>query len=337
MGDFVTPVYAASPPGDPHRLMVVEQAGRVMLVRDGVKRGTPFLDIRGDVKAGGEQGLLSIAFAPDYATSHELYAYYTAPRAGDPGGSVITIERMRTFAGNPDAVDPSTRRTLVTVDHPINPNHNGGQLQIGPGGMLYAATGDGGSGNDPPGNAQNPASRLGKLLRINPDTGATEIYASGLRNPWRFSFDRATGDLIIADVGQNQYEEVDFAAAGYRPGANYGWRCFEGFHRTSNPCDPLPPNPVPPVLEKDHSNDGFCAIVGGYVVRDPALRSLAGRYVYGDNCNPRIFSVRLTPDGGRGNRATELRVPALSSFGEDEAGHVYATSLNGPVYRLAPK
>src|SRR3954470_16627194 len=258
IGTFDQPVYVTAPPGDPHRVFVVEQPGRIIEVRDGVKQDPAFLDIASRVKSGGEQGLLSMAFAPDYATSGRYYVYYTAPRAGDSGGSVITVEEF----------SPSEHHVVFTVDHPTNSNHNGGQLQFGPDGMLYAGTGDGGSGNDPPNNAQNPGSNLGKMLRIDPVAGGASVQALGLRNPWRFSFDRQTHDLVIGDVGQAAYEEVDFTPAATGPGLNYGWRCFEGFHPTSNTCSPPPTNPVPPVLEKEHSTTGFCAIVGGYVVRD---------------------------------------------------------------------
>ncbi|HEY0633350.1 MAG TPA: PQQ-dependent sugar dehydrogenase, partial [Thermoleophilaceae bacterium] len=251
------------------------------------------------------------------------YVYYTAPRRGDSGGSVITVEEF----------SPAGRRVVFTVDHPTNSNHNGGQLQFGPDGMLYAGTGDGGSGNDPPGNAQNPSSRLGKLLRTNPmsTSGVPEIYALGLRNPFRFSFDRSAGDLVIGDVGQNAYEEVDFSPAGTAPGRNYGWKCREGFHATPGvTCNA--PGAVDPVLEKAHSSTGFCAIIGGYVVRDSSLGSLAGRYVYGDNCATSIRSVTLPAAGD--DAATGLTVDGLSSFGEDSCGHLYATSLSGPVYRI---
>jgi hypothetical protein len=314
-------------------LFVVEQGGRIMEVRDGQKLATPFLDISSDVRAGGEQGLLSMAFAPDYATSRKFYVYYTAPRAGDSGGSVLTIQEIQ--AANADSANPATRRTILTVDHPTNSNHNGGQLQFGPDGALYAGTGDGGSGDDPPGNAQNPGSRLGKLLRIDPASGATSTWALGLRNPWRFSFDRRNGDLVIGDVGQNAYEEVDVAPAGTPAGRNYGWRCFEGFHRTSNSCATTS-GMTPPVLEKNHGDDGFCAIVGGYVVRDPGLPDLNGRYVYGDNCQSSIRSAALvsppatvTDDGDTG-----LSVDGLTSFGEDSCGHVYTTSGGGTLARI---
>src|SRR3954454_24673853 len=278
VGTFSTPVYTTAPPGDPHRLFVVEKGGRIMVLRDGSELARPFLDIRDDVTAKGEQGLLSIAFARDYATSRRVFVYYTAPRPGDAGGSVITIQRLTALPGNPDVADPASRRTLLRVDHPVNGNHNGGQLEMGPDGMLYAATGDGGSGNDPPNNAHNPASRLGKLLRIDPKAaGATpEIYALGLRNPFRFSFDREKGDLIIGDVGQDNWEEVDFSPAGTAAGRNYGWHCREGAHDTPGvTC--TAPCAIDPVLEKDHSTTDFRAIIGGYVVRDPTVPALNGR------------------------------------------------------------
>jgi hypothetical protein len=326
IGDFTSPVYVTAPPGDPHRVFVVEQAGRIYEVRDGVKQEPAFLDIRPSVKPGGEQGLLSMVFAPDYATSGRYYVYYTAPRAGDAGGNVITVEEF----------SPAGRRIVFTVLHPTNSNHNGGQLQFGPDGLLYAGTGDGGSGNDPPGNAQNPSSNLGKLLRVDPLSSTAsrpEIYALGVRNPFRFSFDRQKGDLIVGDVGQGQREEIDFSSKGAAAGTNYGWRCWEGTLKNTNitpQCDP--PNDVFPVLEKTHSGDGYCAIIGGYVVRDPALGSLAGRYVYGDNCATGIRSVTLP--AANDDAATGLAVDGLSSFGEDSCGHLYATSLSGPVYRI---
>ena len=325
---FATPVYVTAPPGDPHRLFVVEQGGTIIEVRDGTKIDPPFLDITSDVKCCGEQGLLSMAFAPDFATSGRYYVYYTARRTGDSTGSVITVEEF----------SPGERHVVFTVDHPTNGNHNGGQLQFGPDNLLYAATGDGGSGNDPPNNAQNPASRLGKMLRVDPlsaGAGTPEIYALGLRNPFRFSFDRQTGDLVIGDVGQNAREEIDLSPNGTPTGVNYGWRCWEGTLKNTNinpQCDPG--NDVKPVLEKNHSGDGYCAIIGGYVVRDTMLTGLTGRYVYGDNCATHVRSVTLAAPRATDDADTGLDVPRLSSFGEDSCGHVYATSLDGPVYRI---
>jgi hypothetical protein len=202
--------------------------------------------------------------------------------------------------------------------------------------MLYAGTGDGGSGDDPPNNAQNRLVNLGKLLRVDPlsaSAGTPELYAFGLRNPFRFSFDRQTGDLIIGDVGQSAREEVDFSPKGTAAGVNYGWRCWEGTLQNTSitpQCDPG--NDVKPVLEKNHSSDGFCAVIGGYVVRDVSLGALAGRYVYGDNCATGVRSVTLP--AANDDSATGLTVAGLSSFGEDSCGHLYAASLNGPVYRL---
>jgi hypothetical protein len=328
IGTFTTPVYVTAPPADPHRVFVVEQAGRIMEVLDGVKQDTPFLDIRTDVKSGGEQGLLSMAFAPDYATSGRYYVYYTARRANDSSGSVITVEEF----------SPGERHVVFTVDHPVNGNHNGGQLQFGPDGLLYAATGDGGGGNDPPGNAQNLGSNLGKMLRIDPTSaGATPvIYAYGLRNPFRFSFDRQTGDLVIGDVGQSAREEVDFSAAGTAPGVDYGWVCREGSMQNPNasPQCTATGTVVDPVLEKNHTavnsgGDGYCAIIGGYVVRDSTLTGLTGRYVYGDNCNTHVRSAALATPRVTDDSDTGLTVPGLSSFGEDSCGHVYVTALTG--------
>ena len=235
-------------------------------------------------------------------------------------------------------------------------NHNGGLLLFGPDDLLYVGTGDGGGGGDRHGrrgNAQNLGSLLGKLLRIdpraaagrpyrvpddNPFTGRSgargEIYSYGLRNPWRFSFDRATGDLTIGDVGQNEFEEIDFVRRGEGRGANFGWRPFEGRARYTE--GESAPGHVRPVIVRNHS-DGNCSITGGVVVRDPRLTGLRGRYVFGDYCKGRIESARLSPGRARGMRRTSLEVPGLSSFGEDAQGRVYAVSLGGPVYRIVPR
>ena len=223
-------VYLTAPPADAHRVMVVAQNGKVFVVRDGVQLPDPFLDVSADVQYGGEQGLLSIAFAPDYATSRKLYAYYNIPNpSGDAGGQIVVDEFTAT---DDDHVDKSTRRRLVTIDHPTDQNHNGGTLQFGPDGRLYAGTGDGGGGNDSHHNGQNANTLLGKLLVIDRVNGGASVFALGLRNPFRFSFDRATGDLVIGDVGQGAEEEVDYAPAGTAAGVNYGWPCYEGFERT---------------------------------------------------------------------------------------------------------
>jgi glucose/arabinose dehydrogenase len=326
-------VFVTAPPADAHRVMVVAQDGKVFVVRDGVQLADPFLDVSADVQYGGEQGLLSIAFAPDYATSRKLYAYYDIPNpSGDKGGQIVVDEFT---ASSDDHVDKSTRRRLLTIDHPTDTNHNGGTLAFGPDGRLYAGTGDGGGGNDSHHNAQNPNSLLGKMLVIDRVNGGASVYASGLRNPYRWSFDRATGDLVIGDVGQGAEEEIDYAPAGTGFGANYGWPCYEGFERTPgvSACDP--PGYVPPVLEQPHAGAGFCAIIGGYVVRDPGLTDLLGRYIYGDNCQKQVRSAKLAqPRVTDDAPVAGLTISSTSGFGEDSCGHVFVASLNGPVYRL---
>ena len=349
VGRFDQPVAFAAPRQDRRRQFVVEQGGTIRIIRDGKVLSAPFLDIRDRVVAGGEQGLLGLAFAPDYATSKRFYVYYTAR-----GSGANTLAEFR--AASADRADPGSARILFAQPDSES-NHNGGQLQFGPDGLLYVGLGDGGGGNDQHGargNGQNKGTLLGKILRIDPrasggrpytipsdnpfvgESGARgEIYAYGLRNPWRFSFDRANGALVIADVGQNAVEEIDYAPKGRAKGANYGWRAIEGDRRN---FDEPAPGAVAPVLTKDH-DDGWCSITGGYVVRDPALKALAGRYVYGDYCLGQLRSVRLSDGQARGDRAIAgvPRVEGLSSFGEDARGRVYVLSLNGPVYRFVAR
>jgi glucose/arabinose dehydrogenase len=347
VADFADPVYLTSPPGDRRRQFVVEQAGRVMVVRDGRKLGTPFLDIRGQVTTGSEQGLLSIAFAPDYADSGLFYVYFT-----DDAGDQRIVEYRRRDAEHADA--RSARLVLRMPDS--ESNHNGGLLLFGPDHRLYVGTGDGGGSGDQHGsrgNAQNLGSLLGKILRIDPRAGGgrpyqvprdnpftarrgarSEIYAYGLRNPWRFSFDRRTGDLTIGDVGQNAWEEIDFVRRGRGRGANFGWRPFEGRARFA--AGESAPGHVRPVIARSHGA-GYCSITGGVIVRDRRLGGLYGRYVFGDFCKGRIQSARLTAGRARGVRRTSLTVPSLSSFGEDAQGRVYTLSLDGAVHRIVPR
>src|SRR3954447_25160656 len=343
VGTFNDPVFVTSPPGDTRRLMVVEQGGRIRVLRGGRPLARPFLDISSRVVSGGEQGLLSMAFARDYSTSHRFWVYFTN-RAG-----YEEIDELR--APSRDRADAaSAKRVLVQSDS--ESNHNGGQLEMGPDGYLYAGLGDGGGADDQHGargNGQNLSSLLGKIIRIAPKAGGGykipngnpfagragargAIYAYGLRNPWRFSFDRRTGDMVIGDVGQNAIEEIDFRRRGTARGVNFGWRPWEGRRRN---FDEPAPGAVFPQVTKSHS-DGWSSITGGYVVRDRALGSLYGRYVYGDYCKGELRSVKLSQSRASGDRSLGLRkVSSISSFGEDARGRVYVASLDGPVYRFA--
>ncbi len=326
IGRFQSPTYVTSAPGIPG-VVVVERAGRIRLVQ-GRKRRT-FTTISG-VSTGGERGLLSVAFAPNYATSRVLYVYFTN------GSGDLEIA---TLHADPDGLhaDPSTLQPVVIVPHPTHSNHNGGQLQFGPDGFLYAGTGDGGGAGDEPDNAQNPGSRLGKLLRIDPSTGAVGIYSIGLRNPYRFSFDLISDPghprIAIGDVGQDRFEEIDYLSLSAADGANFGWNDFEGFSPFPGAHPPTPSQTVRPIKTYSHAG-GACAIVGGYVVRDTRLRSLFHRYVYGDFCTGKVRSLIPDTSGARRDKATGVRVRDLSSFGEGATGALYATSLDGPVYRF---
>jgi glucose/arabinose dehydrogenase len=342
VGSFGSPTYVSAPRGD-ERLFVTEQAGVIRIMRDGRTLGRPFLDIRDDVSCCGERGLFSMAFAPDFERSRRFYVYFT-----DNQGDIV-VRGYRASASDADVAIGGRR--VIEIAHRRFSNHNGGQLQFGPDGLLYIGTGDGGGGGDPLRNAQDRGSLLGKLLRIDPRRrggrryrtprtnpfrgrrpGRPEVYAYGLRNPYRFSFDRDTGDLTIADVGQNAVEEVNFRRRGGGRGANFGWNRFEGRRRFS---PGRAPGHVPPVLQR-FSSQGACTVIGGYVVRDPELADLFGRYVYGDLCDSALRSARLRPGRARGDRQVGVSVSRLVSFGEDGAGRVYAVSLRGPVYRLAP-
>jgi glucose/arabinose dehydrogenase len=347
VGSFDAPVYLTSPPGDRARQFVVEQGGRVRIIRDGRTLGDPFLDISDQVTAGGEQGLLSIAFAPDYRTSGLFYVYFT-----DEDGDQRIVEYRRRDA---DHADPGSARLVLRMPDDES-NHNGGLLLYGPDDLLYVGTGDGGGGGDQHGsrgNAQDLGSLLGKILRIDPRaaggrpysvpqdnpfvgrSGARgEVYAYGLRNPWRFSFDRRTGALTIGDVGQGEWEEIDYVARGRGRGANFGWRPFEG--RAQYTPGESAPGHVQPVIVRSHG-DGNCSITGGVVVRDRNVPALRGRYVFGDFCRGRVESAKLAGGRARGVRNTSLRVSNLSSFGEDAQGRVYVLSLGGPVFRIVPR
>ena len=349
---FDSPYHVTSPPGDPERVFVVEGTGAIRLVRNGVTQPTPFLDIGADVwdgaEGGCECGLFSMAVAPDYAESGRFYVFYT--RDFNPGFHYLRIEEFRRSAANPDLADPASRRIVMEIPHLEASNHNGGQLQFGPDGYLYIWVGDGG----PSQNAQNLSLLVGKLLRIDPAGAAPfqytvpadnpfaaaggprdEIYAYGLRNPWRGSFDRSTGDLTIGDVGAGSWEEIDFKPEGTGLGANFGWNCFEGTAVFSG-C--AAPNHSPPVLQYANGGGG-AAITGGVVFRDSALPSMAGRYVYGDTFDAlggQLRSVALAPGSASGDAPLGISLPGVVSFGQDACGHVYATTLSGQVGRFQP-
>jgi Glucose / Sorbosone dehydrogenase len=356
IGSFNEPIYVASDPGDANRLFVVERLGRIEQVQGGSV--TLFANLESAVGCGGscsgERGLLSIALAPDFDASGRLYVDY----ANDVSGEIHVAEAVVHKAGEAFAL-----RDLLVIPHPGAANHNGGQLQFGPEGDLYVSTGDGGGADDEFHNAQSLESRLGKILRLEPDPGgpspfykvpagnpfagvagdAPEIWSYGLRNPFRFSFDRLTGAIAIGDVGQGAREEVDYAT-GPLPGrkADYGWNCREGL--IAGPGDDLPGEGcettpfLDPVFDYPHEDPGGgrahgCAIIGGYVDREAVSTALTGRYLYGDLCTGEIRSLDLGAPFSS-DRSEGLVVANLNSFGEDSAGRLYAVSGDGPVYRI---
>jgi glucose/arabinose dehydrogenase len=321
--------------GDPS-LYIAEQGGRIMALRNGRVDSQPVLDLSGQISAGGEQGLLGLAFSPD---GRFLYVNFT-----DQDGNTNVDELQW---GDQGPLLGSTRRVLF-VEQPAA-NHNGGNLAFGPEGDLYIGLGDGGGEGDPFGTGQSLGSLLGKMLRIDPRpsggrpygippanpfvgrSGARpEIWAYGLRNPWRYSFDRETGDLWIGDVGGSQEEEVDFQRAGSGGGQNYGWNRLEG---TKPFQGSAPPNAVPPVYEYTHDNG--CVVTGGYVYRGPAIPALEGAYVFADFCRGRIMGLRMIAGRAR-VRFLGPTLESLSSFGEDQDGELYALSLTGGVFKLTP-
>ena len=337
---LANPLYLTAPTGDP-RLFIVEQPGRIRVYKNGALLTTPFLDITTIVQSGGEEGLLSVAFDPSYATNGRFYVYYT-----DKSGN-IAVARYTATPGA-DIADANSRTEVLTIPHPNFGNHNGGLAMFGPDGMLYLGTGDGGGGGDPSNNGQNVNSLLGKLLRIdvtslpyttpatNPFAGATngrdEIWAYGLRNPWRYAFDPTAGTLYIADVGQGSWEEINAmpAATG---GLNYGWRIMEGAHcYPTGPCNAT--GLTLPVHEYSHAG-GACSITGGFVYRGAAIPELSGHYLYSDYCLGWLRSLRVT-----GTTVTDHREWAIGSvgnvlsFGVDAAGELYMLSANGRVYRV---
>jgi glucose/arabinose dehydrogenase len=337
------------------RLFVLEQAGKVRIIKNGLLLAAPFLDLSaangGPVRAGGEQGLLGLAFHPSYITNGRFFVYYTRALPGDAQGNEIVIERYARSATTPDLADPASASFVLAIAHPLQSNHNGGKLAFGPDGYLYAGIGDGGGAGDPFNAAQSLLDLRGKILRIdvdgpssyaiprsNPFVGDAsargEIWDFGLRNPWRFSFDRLAGDLLIGDVGQSTMEEIDFEPRGSSGGRNYGWSVFEGTSCFKAPCSL--PGHVPPIIEYAHDSVGGFSVTGGYRYRGSGLPALAGHYVYGDFVSDRIWGA--APDGTSAWTTTQVGTLAnLSTFGEDEFGELYGANLSsGEVMRLTP-
>ncbi len=318
---FDTPVLLTYAPGEARSIYyVVEQGGRIIRVRG--SRRTVFLDVRRDVVSGGEQGLLGLAFHPRYARNRLFYVAYTS----DTGRNVVAR-----FKSNGRAAIRSSRRVLLTVPDPYS-NHNGGHVVFGPDGRLYTSIGDGGSGGDPDDRAQSMSSKFGKLLALNVSKGGGwKVAGVGLRNPWRFSFDRRTGDLYIADVGQDELEEVHFKARSTSGLVNYGWDLYEGSRRYED----TPQGPgklVFPVFEYDH--DDGCSITGGFVYRGARRAAAKGRYIVGDYCTGYVWSFRISGGKATGVTREPFRVEGLSSFGEDAAGELYAVAHDGTIYRV---
>jgi glucose/arabinose dehydrogenase len=357
-GGFDSPLLVTNAGDGSGRLFVVEQGGRIRTLRAGSIVDRPFLDIGGRISSGGERGLLGLAFHPAYETNGRLYVDYT-----DRNGNTV-ISEFTAIVGQPDIADPGSERVLLRIPQPYA-NHNGGALAFGPDGFLYIATGDGGSAGDPGNRAQSLATRLGKILRIDVDSrtgnlrygvprtnpfvgryGVDEIWAYGLRNPWRFSFDRATGDLWIGDVGQSRWEEINRAtrSSGGGRGRNYGWRVMEGrvCHRPAVGCSTS--GKTAPVAVYSHSVG--CSVTGGHVYRGCAMPDLRGTYFYADFCSAFIRTFRGIAAGHAQQRADRtatlnpgdgLAIENITSFGEDGRGELYIADHNGEIFKIVPE
>ena len=353
LGTFERPTHVAVAPGAGNLLFVVEQAGRIRVLRNEQKQAEPFLDIADlvyappDPGAGGEQGLLSVAFAPNYERSRRFYVAFVN------GDEALEINEFQRSHFNGLKAIRATRRVLLIVPHPNAGNHNGGQLQFGPDGLLYISTGDGGGAGDPDDNARDLESLLGKILRIDPShrsgrlpyaiprtnpfvgkAGLDQIFAYGLRNPWRFTFD--FWRIAIGDVGQGRQEEVNLLALPDARGVNFGWPEYEG-DLVFSATRPGPTPPKFPILTYDHTN-GRCAIIGGYVVRNHFLNDLNGRYLYGDACTGEVrsFIPNVSAQTVSDDKPTGIVLPGLSSFGRGFAGRIYFAQTSGAVSRLVP-
>ena len=347
VGTFDHPVLVTSPRDGSHRLFVVEQTGRVKIIQSGAVRATPFMNLSSIVSQNGERGLLGLAFHPSFKTNGKVYVDYT----NLAGNTVIAEYRVTT---NANVVTTSTARRLLTISQPYA-NHNGGGIAFGPDGFLYIGMGDGGSGGDPGNRAQSLGTLLGKMLRIdvngrtstkayripstNPYVGRTgldEIWSRGLRNPWRWSFDRLTGDLWIGDVGQDRYEEIDrsTAASGRGRAANYGWRVMEGRHCYSPATNCSKTGKVLPIVEYGHT--AGCSVTGGYVYRGAAYAVLKGGYFFGDYCSGTIWTISSTASSPATRVALLNTGFSISSFGQDDAGELYVTDWSGGhIYKIS--
>ncbi len=363
---FLRPLFVTAPPGDVSRIFVVEQDGKVKIFEGGQVLATPFLDLSGTIASpadggGGEQGLLGLAFHPGYATNGWFFVYHT-----DASGAFNVVERFTRSSANPDVADPATRQLVLTLPPLQSSSHNGGMIAFGPDdGDLYVGTGDGGAGCYPSGNpAQQGASQLGKILRIRVDSlpytippdnpfiasagYAPEIWSLGLRNPWRWSFDRTNADLYIADVGQSVWEEIDWRPGTSPGGENYGWLPYEGPSCPNASCGDMGScaiaGYVAPVLAYDHASTGGCAVTGGYVYRGCRMPSLGGTYFYGDYCaafvksfgivggtvtDPEDHTAELAPGGG-------VAIDTITSFGEDARGEIYIVDQDGEIFEIVP-
>jgi glucose/arabinose dehydrogenase len=329
-------LFVTSPPGDTARMFIVEQGGLIRIAKSGALQATPFLDLSSVVTAGGERGLLGLAFHPSYAQNGRFFVYYT--QSASPTGDIVIAE-YKVSSGNADVAAPTPVQKLVQIGHSTYSNHNGGMLAFGPDGNLYAGIGDGGGGGDPLQSGQSETTHLGKILRIDVDAPGTPlagnlsglIWDKGLRNPWRFSFDRANGDLYIGDVGQNAWEEVDYEPAGQGK-KNYGWSVMEGTHcYNAATCNQA--GLTLPVAEYSHS-DG-CSITGGYVYRGKAIPCLTGWYIYGDYCSGNLWAFKIEAGAAKGLVKLPITRKDLRSFGEDAAGEVHAVTSSN-VYRFDP-
>jgi len=354
-GVVSAPLHVAVPHDGTGRLFVVSQEGVIKIYENGAYHATPFLDITSLVTYEDEQGLLSMDFDPDYASNGFFYVYYV-DNLTTPGS--VTIARYTVSAGNPNVADPASAQIVLVIPNPFDDTHRGGRLEFGPDGYLYAGIGDSGGVGDPDNRAQDTGSLFGKLLRIdvhgtgavpcgqsdpmpyaippsNPFVGVSgaceEIWAYGFRNPWRFSFDRSTDDLFIADVGEEQWEEIDFQPASGTGGENYGWRLMEGDHCFNPPTGCDDGSLVHPILEYAHTER--CAVIGGFRYRGTLIPDLAGMYVYGDLCTGEVFGASLS-GGTWSSQVLKDTTYVLSGFGEDDAGELYLTNLAGLVYRL---